>query len=128
MSSPFDPNQMLLSGFRTDQGPKWIGLANMIEKRQAFAAVSLDDHRIMVIGGRGGCKALTTVVVYDKTTNEWTSDDWPDLNEKRFNHSAAMCNNKVYVFGGYMITMITIIACVYLQLNAWICHHLPPNG
>ena len=92
----------LLSGLEPQE--EWTDLAPMTLQRYGFGAVALDDgYRILVVGGlsRKG-HHFNSVEVYDSRTNQWTSEGWPDLKVGREYFAATLCNNKVYVIGGYI--------------------------
>ena len=76
--------------------------------RHGCAAVAIDEHRVLVMGGmgaeyRGGggiptSDILRSTEVYDRRTRQWTRA--PDNIQPRWYHQAVMCQGKVYTCGG----------------------------
>ena len=89
------------------------------QARSSCTATAIDDHRLLVVGGKldNSARTLKTCVVYDTRTKEW-SQDWPELNTGRRYHSCVTTNNKVYVVGGRYHCMHTTDCVEELDLSA----------
>lgn len=81
---------------------KWTLATSMNEKRVSFSGVTLEDSKVLVIGGGSDSKvdtAKNTAEIYDPKTDEWTKV--APMLEPRFGHdSVLMKNGKVLVTGG----------------------------
>ena len=55
------------------RAPSWAAAVSMITPRSFFAAVSLLDGRVLVVGGSDGSKNLASVELYDPATGTWTA-------------------------------------------------------
>ena len=62
-------------------------------------APTLNDGKILVVGGREGTNPLATAELYDRSTNAWTSAG--SMAAPRFRHSATLLpDGKVLIVGG----------------------------
>ncbi|GFR40672.1 hypothetical protein Agub_g1260, partial [Astrephomene gubernaculifera] len=84
-------------------------LKDMLWPRYRFAYALLND-KIYVMGGMDSnatdAGPLDTVMVYDIKGNNWTLTG--QLNTKRVDATGAAVNNKVYVFGGYDASFVSL--------------------
>jgi len=77
----------------------WTTKGNLLYSRRQQEAIAIDDHRIMVVCGRGSDLAGTkTAEIFDLTTGQSTA-----IAEYRYqltNHKLMMVDSNVYVVGG----------------------------
>jgi serine/threonine protein kinase/Cu/Zn superoxide dismutase len=67
--------------------------------RSLHTSTTLNDGRILVVGGREGTNILATAELYDRSTNAWTSAG--SMATPRFRHSATrLPDGKVLIVGG----------------------------
>lgn len=73
-----------------DGGTAWQSAAQLPSARELIAGVGLDNGRFIVTGGEDvqAEELLTDVLMYDHTTDEWTSVG--DLNTARADHAMAL--------------------------------------
>jgi len=74
--------------------------ALLVNKRRAVGGI------IYAIGGSGYNLCLGKVEAYDPSTNIWTS--MTDMPTKRFWHSSAVANGKIFVTGGQSLSNVTL--------------------
>jgi hypothetical protein len=55
------------------RSPSWAATGSMITPRSFFAAVSLLDGRVLVVGGSDGNKNLASAELYDPATGTWAA-------------------------------------------------------
>jgi len=99
-------NSALLASNRTDVYDPVTGiwtLANsMPEARHHYAAASIGDSIIFIIGGYNTSylpwEVTGEVLIYDRPTNSWSSA--AAMNVARAEHNAVVFGSKIYVFGG----------------------------
>ncbi|NOH13601.1 MAG: hypothetical protein HND51_18335 [Chloroflexi bacterium] len=89
----------------------WTELSKMSERREHTAAVALNGM-IYVIGGRwqvsGGLSGFIdhiSVEVYDPETDTWTSA--ASTNRPHTGHAAVVLDERIYVFGGEVLTLFS---------------------
>lgn len=67
--------------------------------RSLHTSTTLDDGRILVVGGREGTSILATAELYDRSNNAWTLAG--SMATPRFRHSATLLpDGKVLIVGG----------------------------
>ena len=84
----------------SDRDAKWMELSAMPRRRIRGSAATIRDDCIVVTGGvnnESGC--LSVVDCYSIATCEWSTFTF--LPEGRLRHTAVVCNDRVYVMGGY---------------------------
>jgi hypothetical protein len=77
----------------------WATMAPMPTPREYASAVVGADGNIYVVGGMGDSGSLSTVEIYNPTTDHWTTG--PSLTTAEWGGSAAAIKNRIFVFGGY---------------------------
>ncbi|MDE0085914.1 MAG: hypothetical protein OXU23_09405, partial [Candidatus Poribacteria bacterium] len=77
---------------------QWRQKNDMLELKDGFGTTVVRDA-IYLIGGVVLGKFIATVDVYQPQTQKWS--DIPALPNPLVNHSAAVVNGKIYVFGGF---------------------------
>lgn len=77
----------------------WATMAPMPTPREYASAVVGSDGDIYVIGGMDDTGALSTVEIYDPSTNHWSTG--PSLTTAEWGGTAAAVKNRVFLFGGY---------------------------
>ena len=84
--SPISATETLVK----DGGTAWQSAAQLPSARELIAGVGLDNGRFIVTGGEDvqAEELLTDVLMYDHTTDEWTSVG--DLNTARADHAMAL--------------------------------------
>ena len=75
----------------------WTNAAPMSRGRALHAAVSLEDGRVLVVGGINRI-ALADAEIYDPRLNQWTPA--ASLSVARYGHVATLVNGLVVVTGG----------------------------
>lgn len=78
---------------------EWASSPDMIEKRQLAQAITLEDGRVMIIGGRSGLLTLATSEVYDPVTNNWNLLS-PMLVSRKSHSAITLLDNRILVTGG----------------------------
>ncbi|CAF3078570.1 unnamed protein product [Rotaria sp. Silwood2] len=82
---------------------EWSIGPTMRENRRGCGAV-LYEKKIFIIGGSNGVTSLTSIEVYDPITSEWiiNINGMPnELNIPRVGVGITVCNEKLYVIGGF---------------------------
>ena len=82
---------------------QWAVGATMKETRRGCGAV-LYHNKIFIIGGSNGVTSLTSVEVYDPTSNEWilnVNGIRNELNIPRVGLGVTVCSDKIYAVGGF---------------------------
>ncbi len=77
----------------------WATMAPMPTPREYASAVVGSDGDIYVVGGMDSTGGLSTVEIYNPTTDHWTTG--PSLATAEWGGSAAAVKNRIFVFGGY---------------------------
>ena len=77
----------------------WATMAPMPTPREYASAVVGSDGDIYVVGGMDSTGGLSTVEIYNPTTDHWTTG--PSLATAEWGGSAAAIKNRIFVFGGY---------------------------
>ena len=81
---------------KTDE---WTNAPDMNDKRQLAQAITLEDARVMIIGGRSGVSTLSSIEVYDPEANSWAEAE--PMMQSRMSHSAVkLMDNRILVTGG----------------------------
>ena len=81
---------------KTDE---WENAPDMAYKKQLAQAITLEDGRVMIIGGRSGVSTLSSVEAYDPEENSWT--ELESMTQSRMSHSAVkLIDNRILVTGG----------------------------
>ncbi|MDZ4745561.1 MAG: kelch repeat-containing protein [bacterium] len=77
----------------------WATIGSMMYSRRQHQAIVLDDHRIMIVGGRDASLAGTsTVEIFDVSTG--TSTKVASHPHRLTNHRVMMVDSSVYILGG----------------------------
>ncbi|MDZ4745560.1 MAG: hypothetical protein SGJ05_06115 [bacterium] len=77
----------------------WTSKGNLLYSRRQHEAIAIDDHRIMVVCGRGPDRAGTqTTEIFDLTTG--TSTALPTFPHQLTNFELMIVDSNVYVVGG----------------------------
>lgn len=76
--------------------PSWVTKAPMMAARYSFQTEVING-KIYSIGGYSGSNALSSVEMYDPTTNTWTTQ--ASMSTARYDFQSAVVNGKIYVFG-----------------------------
>ncbi len=82
---------------------EWSIGPTMRENHRGCGAV-LYENKIFIIGGSNGVTSLTSIEIFDPITNEWIQNlngYQNELNIPRVGVGIAVCNNKLYVVGGF---------------------------
>ncbi|CAF4814283.1 unnamed protein product [Rotaria sp. Silwood1] len=82
---------------------EWSIGPSMRENRRGCGAV-LYENKIFIIGGSNGITSLTSIEIYDPIINEWiiNTNGMPnELNIPRVGVGITICNEKLYVIGGF---------------------------
>ena len=92
------------------ESKKWAYLNSLKTPRNLPAVVTLGE-KIYVLGGcdeddEFGSKneQIDTVEVYDPVMNDWDNATVPNMNTIRASHAAVVCNEVIYVLGGWTHT------------------------
>lgn len=81
---------------KTDE---WENAPDMAYKKQLAQAITLEDGRVMIIGGRSGVSTLNSIEVYDPESNSWS--ELEPMIQSRMAHSAVkLIDNRILVTGG----------------------------
>ena len=81
---------------KTDE---WENAPDMTYKKQLAQAITLEDGRVMIIGGRSGVLTLSSIEVYDSEANSWSEAE--PMMQSRMSHSAVkLIDNRILVTGG----------------------------
>ncbi|MBI4927125.1 MAG: hypothetical protein HY835_05120 [Anaerolineae bacterium] len=82
---------------------RWQSIASMKTARQFASIASLDDGRILVMGGNDGVDTLTSAEIYNPETNQWTLTSSMTVPRENFSAiSIPLSGGKVLVAGGWM--------------------------
>lgn len=94
----------------TTSSNSWTPAASMATDRALHTSTKLQDGRVLVVGGYDGLKALTTIEIYDPTTNTWTAPSASKvLNTARAMHTSSLLSSgNVLILGTYFQTSGTI--------------------
>jgi N-acetylneuraminic acid mutarotase len=99
----------------------WLMADSMTNSRADHGAVLLADGRVLVAGGLGASTSLSTVEIYDPSTNTWTTK--ASMASARIAPTATLLQNgKVLVTGGYSLSPTTYYATAELYNpanNTW---------
>jgi N-acetylneuraminic acid mutarotase len=125
-------SNMLESPFRINDFP-WVAWRPMPSPRRDFATVSVDG-RVAVIGGGDvmagstPAPAVTTVDVYDPSTDNWTTS--PPMPIAVTDHAAAVVAGKIYVIGGRsdLIPMVDTVQEYDPATQLWTLQHAMPTA
>jgi kelch-like protein 10 len=82
---------------------QWSNGPSMREHRRGCGAV-LYKNKIFIIGGSNGVTSLTSIEIFDPINNEWILSTNPvhnELNVARVGVGIAVCDERVYVIGGF---------------------------
>ena len=80
-------------------GPSPLLAPALATARSLHTSTTLNDGRILVVGGREGTNILATAELYDRSTNAWTSAG--PMAVPRFRHSATLLTDgRVLIVGG----------------------------
>ena len=81
---------------KTDE---WENAPDMTYKKQLAQAITLEDGRVMIIGGRSGVSTLSSNEIYDPEDNSWSEAE--PMMQSRMSHSAVkLIDNTILVTGG----------------------------
>ena len=81
---------------KTDE---WENAPDMTYKKQLAQAITLEDGRVMIIGGRSGVSTLSSNEIYDPEDNSWSEVE--PMMQSRMSHSAVkLIDNTILVTGG----------------------------
>lgn len=86
--------------FKTNE---WTVGPSMRENRRGCAA-AIHKEKIFIIGGSNGVTSLGTTEIFDPLHNEWILDPnvmQSDLNVPRSGVGVVVCDEKLYVIGGF---------------------------
>ncbi|XP_029347547.1 ring canal kelch homolog isoform X3 [Acyrthosiphon pisum] len=82
----------------SSQTPSWVPMADMIVKRQRMGVGVLDDC-IYAVGGKDGDSVLSSVEVFDVSTQQWRMVSRMTI--KRYKFGVGVLNNRLYAVGGW---------------------------
>jgi hypothetical protein len=84
----------------------WISTGNMGSARYSFTATTLNNGKILIVGGRGNdVTALASAELYDPANGAFTATG--SMAFGRYEHTATLLNNgKVLITGGFAPTSI----------------------
>lgn len=88
----------------------WASAVSMATDRALHTSTKLLDGRVLVVGGYDGLKALTTIEIYDPSSNTWTAPSASKvLNTARAMHTSSLLSSgDVLIVGTYFQTSGTI--------------------
>lgn len=101
-------------------------IAPMNQKRFLVACTAIDEHRLIVIGGRDDSyKLLSSCEIYDDRTKEWTylPNAMPNA---IYGCAAVSIDGKVYVIGGRTDVRSCLSQLLVLDLGTGEWEQLPP--
>ena len=82
--------------------PDWVAVAPAIHAREGGAAITLQNGRVLIAGGRDGGTYVTGAEVYDPVTNTWLSAGTMVVG-RRLPASALLPNGTVLLAGGEIL-------------------------
>jgi hypothetical protein len=90
---------------------KWnLHPTKMTTARMNHTAIAIDNHHILIIGGKDSSwNVLNSVEIFDSRdqnqhnnkNNTYPSSFLPNMLTARYSHASVICNNHIYVMGGF---------------------------
>lgn len=99
----------------------WAARAPLPADRSEFG-IATYNNKIYVIGGCSpGCPAQNAVYEYDTISNTWTNcgGTCASMPTARYAFGAAEANGKIYAFGGYNGSFLTLVQEYNIGTNTW---------
>eukprot|EP00102_Acyrthosiphon_pisum_P027562 XP_016664772.1 PREDICTED: kelch-like protein 2 [Acyrthosiphon pisum] len=100
----------------SSQSPSWVPMADMIVKRNLLGVGVLDDC-IYAIGGEDGDSVLSSVEVFDVSTQKWRMVS--SMTIERSSFGVGVLNNRLYAVGGFRSTHLRSVEYYDPTLDTW---------
>lgn len=115
-----DPKEALLSGFVSQPVPRWTtdDNARLHRKRYHHGSVSINNNRVLVVGGHEEDNEKGTLRSVEVYENDGWNKKWPKLNQHRAEHATVVCNNVLYIMGGCNDAGACLDSIEYLNLSS----------
>jgi len=109
---------------KCDGGWEYVEIKSSLEKDKIPCQRSLHSgavyrDNLLIFGGYDGSKRINDLWNYNFTTMRWTLLNDNDAPSPRDRHVAVVCNNELYIFGGFGKIQFKLYLFIFIIIFRW---------